>query len=416
MRVLVIGSGGREHAICWKLRHSKQLTGLFCAPGNPGIGEIAECVPLKVDDIPQLVEFARRERIDLTVVGPELPLSLGVVDAFRAAGLFIFGPTKGAAQLESSKAFTKEILVSVNAPTAAYASFTDVQAAEQYVAQQGAPIVVKEDGLAAGKGVTVCATVDEALAAVRVALRAPGARVVIEEFLEGVEASFIVATDGVNVVPLVPSHDYKRLLDGQRGPNTGGMGTVSPTSHLNSEQEAFTLERVIHPVLREMARRGTPFSGFLYAGLMLSPRGDVRVLEFNTRLGDPETQVILRRLDSDLLPILAGLAMGKGESVESPRWSENAAVCVVLAAAGYPEKPRKGDVIEGIPFATQVADVVVFHAGTALDANRKLVVAGGRVLNVTARGATVDEARRYAYRAADLIQFAGVQRRRDIGV
>ncbi len=416
MRVLVIGSGGREHAICWKLRQSKQLTKLFCAPGNPGISEIAECLPLSVGDVAPLVEFAKRERIDLTIVGPELPLSLGIVDAFRAAGLSIFGPTKAAAQLESSKAFTKEILVSVNAPTAAYESFTDVHAAERYALAQGAPIVVKEDGLAAGKGVTVCTSVDEAIASIRAALHAPGSRVVIEEFLDGVEASFIVATDGTRVVPLVPSHDYKRLLDGQRGPNTGGMGTVSPTTHLTPQQEAFTLERVIHPVLREMERRGTPFSGFLYAGLMLSPRGDVRVLEFNARLGDPETQVILRRLDSDLLPILAGLAAGKDLGVEAPRWTDNAAVCVVLAAAGYPEKVRKGDVIEGISFATQVADVVVFHAGTALEADGRLVTAGGRVLNVTARGKTVEEARRYAYRAADLIQFAGVQRRRDIGV
>ena len=415
MRVLVIGSGGREHALCWKIRQSAALSALFCAPGNPGIRAHAECVSIGVSEIAKLVEFAQRESIDLTVVGPELPLSLGIVDAFCAAGLVIFGPTQAAAQLESSKAFTKEILNAVGAPTAAYEAFTDLEAALRSVKVRGAPIVVKEDGLAAGKGVTVCTTVAEAESAVRAALRSPGSKVVIEEFLAGVEASFIVATDGRAVVPLVPSHDYKRLLDGQTGPNTGGMGTVSPTSHLTPAQEEIALQRVIHPVLAEMRRRGTPFCGFLYAGLMLSPTGDLHVIEFNARLGDPETQVILRRLDSDLLLVLDALARGKGDTVAAPHWSPAAAVCVVLAASGYPEQPRKGDVIEGIGFASQIPDVLVFHAGTALNDSGALVTAGGRVLNVTARGTTLEDARRQAYRAADLIQFAGVQKRRDIG-
>jgi len=415
MRVFVVGGGGREHAICWKLRQSAEVTELYCAPGNPGIAAIAQTVALPVDDIAGLLHFAKEKAIDFTVVGPELPLSLGIVDAFRAAGKRIFGPTKFAAQLESSKNFTKEILTAVNAPTARYQSFTDRDSARAYLRQQGAPIVVKDDGLAAGKGVVVAETLEEAEAAVESIFSGSGPkRVVIEEKLEGVEASMFIACGPGQAVPLVSAHDHKRLLNENQGPNTGGMGAVSPTWHISPQQEAEVMRLVVHPVLAEMKRRGTEFSGFLFVGLMLNPRtGRFGVLEFNTRLGDPEAQVLLRRLESDLFTLLS--AVESGVDVSAPRWSNDHAVTVVLAAAGYPEAPRKGDVIEGIELAAAQPGVQVFHAGTRLGDDGRLYTNGGRVLNVTGTGATLSEAIQRTYRAVDLIQFAGVQARRDIG-
>ena len=414
MRILVVGSGGREHAMCWKLRQSPRVRALFCAPGNPGIATVAAPVPIGVDEIERLVAWAAEERIDLTIVGPEVPLSLGLVDVFQSRGLRIFGPTAAAARLESSKSFSKEIMTAAGVPTARYTVAASAAEAHACIDREGGRIVLKADGLAAGKGVVVASSEAEARAAVE-ALFAEHrqARLVLEQRLEGPEASFIIATDGVQIIPLSTAHDYKRILDGDRGPNTGGMGTVAPTPHLSPDQERWAIERVIRPVLMEMQRRGAPYAGFLYAGLMLDPELGIHVLEFNARLGDPETQVIMRRLESDLVDILAPLAAG--QPAATPRWSDERAVCVVLAAAGYPGKVRSGDRISGIDFAESMPGIVVFHAGTALDEGQRLVSAGGRVLNVTATGLTQEEARSRVYRAADVIQFPGVQLRRDIG-
>lgn len=412
-KVLVIGSGGREHALCWKLRQSKNVSSLFCAPGNPGTAVLAEHVAIAADEISGLADFAEREKIDFTIVGPELPLTLGIVDEFQQRGLKIFGPSAKAAMLESSKSFAKSVMVAANVPTADYAELRSRREAEAWLEKRPGPIVLKADGLAAGKGVFVCKTLEErapALAALFDELKAP--LLIAEEFLEGKEASFIVATNGKDAVPLAPAHDYKRIKDGDQGPNTGGMGTVSPTPHLSSEQAAWAMEHVIKPVVAEMQRRGTPFRGFLYAGLMISPQGNISVLEFNARLGDPETQSILRRLDSDLFEMLTELEAGRMPAV---RWKGETAVCLVLAAAGYPGAVTKGDEITGIEFAQTVPGAVIFHAGTAVAERGRLVTAGGRVLNVTALGKDTEEARSRAYRAADLIQFRGRQIRRDIG-
>jgi len=416
MNLLVVGSGGREHALAWRLAQSLRIGRVYVAPGNAGTAREDGLFNVPITSIPELVDFARKESIALTVVGPEAPLSEGIVDAFRAAGLKIFGPTRQAAQLESSKDFAKSFMVANGIATAAYASFSDAKAARDYVRQQGAPIVIKADGLAAGKGVVVAMTLEEAHAAIDMMLvdnrmGAAGARVVIEEFLEGEEASFIVMVDGKHVLPLASSQDHKRLLDGDHGPNTGGMGAYSPAPVLTPTIHARVMREVIQPVVAGMEKQGMPYSGFLYAGLMIRPNGDTKVLEFNCRMGDPETQPIMMRLKSDLFTLIEHAVNGTLKNIEV-EWDRRVALGVVMAAAGYPDNPRKGDEITGLPRAGD--DFHVFHAGTAL-AGGKVVVNGGRVLCVTALGDTVRVAQRCAYEIAEGIQFAGRQMRRDIG-
>ncbi|HZF22148.1 MAG TPA: phosphoribosylamine--glycine ligase [Burkholderiales bacterium] len=416
MNLLVVGSGGREHALAWRLAQSPRIGRIYVAPGNAGTAREDGLFNAPITSIPALVEFARKESIALTVVGPEAPLSEGIVDAFHAAGLKIFGPTRQVAQLESSKDFAKSFMVANGIPTAAYATFSDARAAREYVRRQGAPIVIKADGLAAGKGVVVAMTLEEAYAAIDMMLvdnrmGAAGARVVIEEFLEGEEASFIVMVDGKHVLPLASSQDHKRLLDGDHGPNTGGMGAYSPAPVLTPTVHARIMREVVQPVVAGMDKRGTPYSGFLYAGLMIRPNGDSRVLEFNCRMGDPETQPIMMRLKSDLFTLIEHATNGTLKNIEV-EWDRRVALGVVMAAAGYPDNPRKGDEITGLPRAAD--DFHVFHAGTAL-AGGKVVVNGGRVLCVTALGDTVRVAQRRAYEIAEGIQFAGRQMRRDIG-
>ncbi len=417
MNLLVVGSGGREHALAWRLAQSPRIGRVYVAPGNAGTAREDGLFNVPVTAIPELLDFARKESIALTVVGPETPLSQGIVDTFRAAGLKIFGPTQQAARLESSKDFAKSFMVANGIPTAAYATFSDAKAARDYVGQQGAPIVIKADGLAAGKGVVVAMTLEEAHAAIDMMLvdnrmGAAGARVVIEEYLEGEEASFIVMVDGKHVLPLASSQDHKRLLDGDHGPNTGGMGAYSPAPVLTPTIHARVMREVIQPVVAGMEKQGTPYSGFLYAGLMIRPNGDTRVLEFNCRMGDPETQPIMMRLKSDLFTLIEHAVNGTLKNIEV-EWDRRVALGVVMAAAGYPDNPRTGDEITGLPRAGD--DYHVFHAGTAL-AGGKVVVNGGRVLCVTALGDTVRVAQRRAYAIAEGIQFAGRQMRRDIGL
>lgn len=419
MKILVIGSGGREHALCWKISQSPLCKELFCAPGNPGTQEFAKNVQISVDNVLGLLEFAKENEIDLTIVGPELPLALGIVDLFDSAGLYIFGPDKAGAELEGSKSFTKDVLVKAGVPTARYELLTSLEQAQQTLKDWKLPFVIKADGLAAGKGVVVCTQetqVKDALNFVFEQLKSD--KIVCEEFLEGVEASFIVATDGENIAVLAPSHDYKRIFDKDQGPNTGGMGTVCPTPRLTEDQAAWTIENVIRPTLVELRKRGIIYKGFMYAGLMISPQGRINVIEYNARLGDPETQVIMRRMQSDLVPVLARLSGHKDfQNAEiSFVWRPEAAICVVLASAGYPESSRNGDSIDGIDFANSTTNTVVFHAGTKIDERGKLVTAGGRVLNVTSIGKDIAEARTNTYRAVDLVQFPGVQARRDIGM
>ncbi len=413
MKVLLIGAGGREHAMAWKLSQSDKVSSLFIAPGNPGTAELGENVSLDVTDIDGLVAFARDEQIDLTVVGPELPLTLGVVDAFQAAGLKIFGPDKIAAQVEGSKAFAKDIMERAKVPTAAYETFSEAEKAKEYIQKQGAPIVVKVDGLAAGKGVFVCTETQDALSAVDEAFHTFSAKqIVVEEFLEGVEVSYIVATNGKSIVPFASSHDYKRIGEGDSGPNTGGMGTISPTPRLSSEQEQYVLNNVMAPVINELVKATGGYTGFLYGGLMLTPKGEVKVLEFNARLGDPETQSILRRMESDLFEVLYALSVG--DVPPEVRWSPQTAVCVVMASKGYPASSSKGDIISGLKEAGASTAQQVFHAGTALSEAGEVVTGGGRVLAVTALGDDVDTARALCYQAVDLIDFEGKQFRRDI--
>ena len=421
MKVLVIGGGGREHALAWKLKQSEGVSQVFVAPGNAGTARDGQLVNLALTEPQALCEWAQAEGIALTVVGPEAPLAAGVVDAFRAHGLAIFGPTQAAAQLESSKAFSKAFMQRHGIPTAAYDSFTDAAQAHAYVQAQGAPIVIKADGLAAGKGVVVAMTLAEAHEAIDfmlqgnalgVAHNAGGARVVIEEFLAGEEASFIVLCDGANALPLATSQDHKRLLDGDRGPNTGGMGAYSPAPVVTPAVHQRAMDEVILPTLRGMAADGIPFTGFLYAGLMIAPDGSIKTLEFNARLGDPETQPILMRLQSNLAQVLLAATRGELDRVQL-RWDERVALGVVVAAAGYPLAPRKGDAITGLP--ADRADAMVFHAGTAAGASGEVVVSGGRVLCVTALADTVAQARSRAYAALDGIHFDGMQYRRDIG-
>ena len=418
MKILVIGSGGREHALCWKISQSEHCTQLFCAPGNPGTSQFGKNIAIPVENVSELLKFAKEESIDLTVVGPELPLALGLVDEFEAAGLVVFGPNKAGAELEGSKSFTKDVLVKAGVPTARYQLLTSLEQARQDLKSWQLPLVIKADGLAAGKGVVICnsaAEVEDGLNYVFNKLKSD--KIVCEEFLAGVEASFIVATDGQEVVALAPSHDYKRIFDSDQGPNTGGMGTVCPTPRMTEEQGRWTVENVIRPTLAELKNRGITYKGFMYAGLMISAQGQINVIEYNARLGDPETQVIMRRMKSDIVPLLARLAGHKDfkNADLSCSWSAETALCVVLASAGYPESSRNGDVISGIEFANSKSGTIVFHAGTKLSDKGELQTAGGRVLNVTNVGATLEEARSNTYAAVDLIQFAGVQARRDIG-
>jgi phosphoribosylamine--glycine ligase len=416
MKVLVIGSGGREHALAWKLAQSPKVQRVYVAPGNAGTAREPGMINLNLTAIPSLVEFARREKIGLTVVGPEAPLSEGVVDAFRAAKLRVFGPTRAAAQLESSKDFAKQFMIRHRIPTAEYRSFTDATAAHAFLDEKGAPIVIKADGLAAGKGVVVAETVDEAHAAVDMMLAdnklgAAGARVVIEECLTGEEASFIAMVDGEHVLALASSQDHKRLLDGDRGPNTGGMGAYSPAPVVTPEMHARLMREVIMPTVAGMARDGVPYTGFLYAGVMINPSGVPKVLEFNCRMGDPETQPILLRLKSDLAILLEHAIDGKLDRIEA-QWDRRTALAVVLAAHDYPDNPRKGDAISGLP--DEAEDCKAFHAGTALQ-DGEIVTSGGRVLAVTALGDSVKIAQKRAYEAVTGIRYAGMQYRKDIG-
>ncbi|MEZ5625942.1 phosphoribosylamine--glycine ligase [Denitromonas sp.] len=416
MKVLVIGSGGREHALAWKIAQSPRITKVFVAPGNPGTANEPMVDNVAISAIDDLVAFARDEDIGLTVVGPEAPLAAGVVDAFRAAGLPIFGPTRQAAQLEASKDFCKQFLIRHKIPTAKYQTFTDADAAHAYVAAEGAPIVIKADGLAAGKGVVVAMTLDEAHAAIDMMLRdagmgQAGARVVIEEFMQGEEASFIVMADGKHALALATSQDHKRLKDNDEGPNTGGMGAYSPAPVVTPQIHAKVMREIIHPTLAGMTAEGTPYTGFLYAGLMIDAEGNPRVVEFNCRMGDPETQPILMRLKSDLVELFEAAVKGKLDTAEA-EWDRRIALGVVLAAEGYPANPRKGDVITGLPEESE--DAHVFHAGTVLDGD-KLLTSGGRVLCVTALSDNVRTAQTRAYDIADRIDFAGKQYRRDIG-
>jgi phosphoribosylamine--glycine ligase len=420
MNLLVIGGGGREHALAWKLAQSPRVATVYVAPGNAGTAAEPALENVALTVIPDLVAFVRERQIALTVVGPEAPLAAGVVDAFRAAGLRIFGPTREAAQLESSKDFAKAFMARHGIPTAAYRTFTDAGEAHAYVAARGAPIVIKADGLASGKGVVVASTVNEAHAAIDSmlvgnAMGAAGARVVVEDFLAGEEASFIVMVDGRNVLPLASSQDHKRLQDGDRGPNTGGMGAYSPAPVVTPALHARIMREVIVPTVNGMAADGIPYTGFLYAGVMIDESGTPRVLEFNCRMGDPETQPIMARLRSDLVDLVDHAVNGTLDRAEA-EWDRRAALGVVLAAHGYPERPRAGDVIAGLDRVTDAAhpDCKVFHAGTA-EAGGKVVVSGGRVLCVTALGDSVKQAQRAAYAAIAEIRFDGMQYRSDIG-
>jgi phosphoribosylamine---glycine ligase len=416
MKILVIGSGGREHALAWKVSHNKAVSHVFVAPGNAGTATDPAMTNVPISKIDELVKFAQDEQIELTIVGPEAPLSQGVVDAFRAAGLKIFGPTKAAAQLESSKDFAKAFMYRHNIPTAKYQTFSDVTAAHAYIDANGAPIVIKADGLAAGKGVVVAMTLQEAHAAVDAMLADnklgdAGARVVIEEFLQGEEASFMVMVDGKNILPLATSQDHKRLLDADQGPNTGGMGAYSPAPVVTPEVHARAMREIIIPTVEGMAKDGIPYTGFLYAGLMISPAGEVKTLEFNCRMGDPETQPIMMRLKSDLVALAEHAVQGTLDQATT-EWDSRFALGVVMASANYPETPKLGDEITGLP--GKVQDGHVFHAGTSLK-DGKVVTSGGRVLCVTALGADVKSAQQAAYRILESIKFEGAQHRQDIG-
>jgi phosphoribosylamine--glycine ligase len=420
MKILLIGSGGREHALAWKLAQSPQVQTVFVAPGNGGTATAKQSTAgienLPITDLQELVDFAIREKIHLTVVGPEAPLAAGIVDVFRSNGLRIFGPTQLAAQLESSKDFSKAFMKRHGIPTANYQTFSNTLEAHAYIDANGAPIVIKADGLAAGKGVVVAMSLEEAHAAVDMMLADnklgnAGARVVIEEFLTGEEASFIVLVDGKHVLALATSQDHKRLLDADQGPNTGGMGAYSPAPVVTPEIHARALREVIMPTVKGMESDGIPYTGFLYAGLMISPDGKIKTLEFNCRMGDPETQPIMARLRSDLVNALDHAVDGKLNDVEL-EWDRRTALGVVLAAHHYPDTPRNGDVISGVPMDTE--DQITFHAGTKLE-DGKLLTSGGRVMCVVGLADTVRGAQQKAYEAIDKIQFDGMQYRKDIG-
>ena len=416
MKILVIGSGGREHALAWKIAQNKEVSRVFVAPGNAGTATNPDMVNVPISNVAGLLEFAQKEQIYLTIVGPETPLSQGVVDIFRANGLKIFGPTKAAAQLESSKDFAKAFMLRHHIPTAKYQTFTDAQKAHDYVSQEGAPIVIKADGLAAGKGVVVAMDEIEAHTAIDAMLSDnklgnAGARVVIEEFLTGEEASFIVMVDGKNILPLATSQDHKRLLDGDKGPNTGGMGAYSPAPVVTPEIHAKVMREVIRPTVEGMTKDGIPYTGFLYAGLMISLDGSVKTLEFNCRMGDHETQPIMLRLKSDFVA-LAEHAVNGTLNMAEVEWDRRTALGVVMASYHYPDTPRLNDEITGLP--KDLIDAQVFHAGTILK-DGKVLTSGGRVLCVTALGETVKFAQQKAYQITDEIKFDGAQYRTDIG-
>ncbi|MGE5475459.1 MAG: phosphoribosylamine--glycine ligase [Bacteroidales bacterium] len=417
MKVLVVGGGGREHALCWKLRQSPLLTRLWCAPGNAGIADVAECVAIGAEDVAKLVAFAREQAVDLVVVGPEAPLVLGLADQLKAAGIKVFGPSAAAAALEGSKGFMKDVVWKSGIPTAWYGRFTDIDAAKAFIREKGAPIVVKTDGLAAGKGVVVAMTLDEALQAVDDMMGSKvfgdaGSELVIEEFLDGEEISFFALCDGNTAIPLVGAQDHKRVGDGDTGPNTGGMGAYSPAPVLTPALQDEVMERCILPAVRTMAADGKPFTGVLFAGLMITKDGP-KLLEYNVRFGDPECQVLMARMKSDLLPVLLAGAEGRLAEVTID-WRDDCALVVVMAAEGYPGSYKKNTVIRGLDEAGKVDGVTVLHAGTARNGQGEVIATGGRVLGVTAYGATVAQARERAYQAVDRIQWPEGFCRRDI--
>ena len=417
MKVLVVGSGGREHALVWKIAQSPRVKKIYCAPGNAGIAQMAECLSISADDVKGLTAWAEKEKIDLTVVGPETPLTLGMVDIFRARGLRVFGPSQKAAEIEGSKAFTKELMKKYGIPTGESETFTDPAAAIKYIKGKGAPLVVKADGLAAGKGVIICRTVEEALSAldlilVQKAFGAAGAKMVVEEFLEGEEASFLAFTDGETVLPLPTSQDHKAIYDNDQGPNTGGMGAYSPAPVVTEKVHREAMEKVMIPTVRGMAREGRKYQGVLYAGLMIKDEKP-KVLEFNARFGDPEAQPLLMRLKSDLIPILEATIDGK-LCHHKMELEDRSSVCVVVASGGYPGVYVKGKVISGLREAASVRDAFVFHAGTALKEGR-VITNGGRVLGVTALGNGIQEAIERAYEAVAKISWEGAYYRKDIG-
>jgi len=417
MKVLVVGGGGREHALIWKIAQSPKVTKIYAAPGNAGIAQLAECTPLKSDDIPGLLAFAKSKAIDLTLVGPEGPLSLGIVDEFTKAGLRVFGPSGKAAEIEASKQFSKDLMKKYHIPTAEYGVFTERAAAEAYVREKGAPIVVKADGLAAGKGVVVAETVEEAVKALdlimgKKAFGAAGDRVVIEECLRGEEASFMAFSDGKTVVPMASSQDHKRVFDADKGPNTGGMGAYSPAPIVTKKLERKVMETIMVPTVRAMEKEGRLFKGVLYAGLMINDN-EAKVLEFNARFGDPETQPIMARLETDLIDIIEAILAGSLSKIDI-KWKPDSAVCVVMASGGYPGNYEKGKVIRGLENAATVSNVSVFHAGTAFK-DGKIVTDGGRVLGVTGLGPVVAAAIDNAYKGVREISFDGAHFRRDIG-
>ncbi len=416
MRVLVVGGGGREHALCWAIAASPLCSKLYCAPGNAGIAGVADCVDVAADDLAGQVALARTLQIDFVVVGPEVPLVAGLADRLAEAGIKVFGPSAAAARLEGSKGFTKDLFRQAGIPTGAYERFTELDKAVGYIEARGAPIVVKADGLAAGKGVVVAETVDQAVAAARDMLSgnrfgAAGASVVIEEFLVGQEASFFALCDGEHALPLIGAQDHKRAFDGDKGPNTGGMGAYSPAPIFDAAMQKRTMDEIILPTVRAMAEAGTPFKGVLYAGLMITAQGP-KIFEYNCRFGDPECQVLMLRLKSDILPALIATADGSLRHFDL-RWSDETALAVVMAAKGYPDAYQKGSEIRGLDAAARVEGVEIFHAGTRADGTRVLAN-GGRVLNVTALGPTVEIARDRAYRAVDLIDWPDGFCRRDI--
>jgi len=417
VKVLVIGSGGREHALVWKTAQNPNVKKIYAAPGNAGMAQLAECLPIKAEDVDKLLSFAKDNAVDLTIVGPEGPLSMGIVDEFTKAGLRAFGPSGKAAEIEASKTFSKNLMKKYCIPSADYGVFTDRAVAEAYVREKGAPIVVKADGLAAGKGVVVAETVEEAIKALDLimtdkAFGKAGDRVVIEEFLKGEEASFMAFTDGKTVVPMASSQDHKRVFDGDRGPNTGGMGAYSPAPVVTKELERRVMETIMVPTVRAMEKEGRLFKGVLYAGLMIH-NGEAKVLEFNARFGDPETQPIMMRLGSDLIAIIQAIIDGTLSTVDV-KWKPESAVCVVMASGGYPGEYEKGKEIKGLEKALAHDNVMVFHAGTALK-NGRPVTDGGRVLGVTGLGTVVAGAIDNAYAAVRDISFDGAHYRRDIG-
>jgi phosphoribosylamine--glycine ligase len=417
MKILVIGGGGREHALVWKIAQSPSARKIFCAPGNAGISQLAQCLAFSAEDVERLAAWADREKIDLTVVGPEAPLTLGIVDAFEARGLRIFGPSRRAAEIEGSKVFAKELMQKYGVPSAEFKTFSDPAEAVGYLKRMGPPFVVKADGLAAGKGVILCSTVDEARAAVdlimvKKAFGAAGDRVIVEERLEGEEASFLAFTDATSIVSLPTSQDHKPVFDGDQGPNTGGMGAYSPAPVVTEKVHRQVMEEIMIPTVQGMAREGRAYRGVLYAGLMIRNE-KAKVLEFNARFGDPETQPLLMRMKSDLVPVLEGTVSGQLADLKVD-WEDRPTVCVVMASGGYPGSYEKGKEILGLQAAAQVAETCVFHAGTALK-DGKVLTAGGRVLGVTALGKGIREAIDRAYEAVKRISWEGVHYRKDIG-